>query len=129
MSHSWRVPRLPGLMKRVLLFCVLLSGCATHQAAPRIISTDWATVEALSPGTEVAVTVTDDQVRLGEVKSVSAAAITLREKAGLRIVSRAEIWRVTVREPAGVNRWPLVVQTAAIGAAVAAVPAYLATVN
>src|SRR6187397_14896 len=99
MSHSWRVPRLPGWMKRVLLFCVLLSGCAAHRATPRIISTDWATVEALSPGTHVALTVGDDHVRLGEIEGVSPAAITLREQTGVRLVPRVEIWRVTVREP------------------------------
>jgi len=116
-------------MKRILLLCALSSGCAAHQVPQRIISIDWATVEALSPGTNVALTVREDHVRLGEIKSVSAAAITLREKTGIRIVSRAEIWRVTVRDAAGTTRWPRVIQTAAIGAALTAGLAFVATMH
>lgn len=71
----------------------------------------------------------DDQLRLGDIKSVSAAAITPRENAGVSLVSRAEIWRVTVRDPAGSSRWPRVLQTAAIGAAVTALRAHIATAN
>jgi hypothetical protein len=74
----------------------------------------------------VALTVKDDRVRLGEIRSVTAGAITLREKSGISLVPRAEVWRVSVREPAGLSRWPRVVQGAAIGAAITAVPAYVA---
>ena len=108
---------------------VTLTGCAAHQAhggPPRIISTDWATVEALAPGTSVVLTEKDDWLRRGEIKSVSAAAITLRERTRVSVVSRTEIVRVTVREPAGTRRWSRVVKGAAAGAAITAVPAYLA---
>jgi hypothetical protein len=104
----------------------LLTGCATHQQPPRIIPTDWAAVEALVPDTKVVLTEKDDWLRRGEIKSVSAAAITLRERTRVSVVSRTEIVRVTVREPAGTRRWSRVVKGAAAGAAITAVPAYLA---
>jgi hypothetical protein len=50
----------------------------------------------------------------------------LREKTGLSVVSRADIWRVTVREPAGTRRWGRMVAGATIGAAITAVPGYVA---
>jgi hypothetical protein len=110
-----------------LAAAALLTGCAAHQATPpRIISTDWATVEALGQGTKVTLIVGDDYIRRGDIIGVSAAAITLRERTGVRMVSRADIWRVTVREPAGTRRWSRVVKGAAAGAAITAVPAYLA---
>jgi hypothetical protein len=91
-----------------------------------MISTDWATVEALRPDTKVVLTLNDDWLSRGEIQSVSAAAITLRERTKVSVVPRVAVWRVTVREPAGTRRWSRVVKGAAAGAAITAVPAYLA---
>ncbi len=111
------------------LTLVTLTGSApyqVHPAPPRIISTDWATVEALGPGTSVVLIEENDWLRRGEIKSVSAAAITLRERNRVSVVSRTDIVRVSVREPAGTRRWSRVVKGAVTGAAITAVPAYLA---
>ncbi len=77
-------------MKRILLLCALSTACAAHQVPPRIISTDWAAVETLSPGTNVALSVKADEVWIGEIKDVSAGAMTLRTGKGVRLISRAD---------------------------------------
>lgn len=115
--------------RSVCLFLVVLAtGCAASRAPVRIISTDWATVSALAPGTSVGVLL-DGEIRYGRVSETTNDTLTLWERHGRSIVPRARIERVTIRTLTGASRAPRVIQTALIGAAVSGALAYLAGVH
>jgi hypothetical protein len=97
----------------------LLSGCAAHRVPDRLISTDWSTVRALGPGTEVAIYLGERDVRYGRLEQVTDQTLALRERAGLQALSRREIERIAVRTPSGATRAPRIIADAAIGAAAA----------
>jgi hypothetical protein len=87
-----------------------------NRAPVRIISTDWATVRALAPGTDVGVLLQGGEVRYGRVNDVSGEALTLWEPKGRSIVARARIDRLAVRRLLGAARAPRILQTALVGA-------------
>ena len=103
-----------------------LSGCAAHHVPERIISTSWATVRALAPGTEVGVALDNDEVHYGRVSDVTADTLTIWERRGADAIPRPKISRLAVRMSTGTSRAPNVVKWSLVGAAITGGLAYLA---
>ena len=102
------------------------TGCAANARRIRIISTDWADVSAVAPGTEVGVQVDGGKLRYGRVNEVTSEGLTLWEPRGRSVLARAKIERVTIRTPIGTARAPRIIETALIGAAIGGALAFLA---
>ena len=118
-------------MRASLWLCLLViaTGCAANRVAVRIISTDWAAVTALAPGTDVGVLVDGGEVHYGRVNEVTSAGMTLWEPRGLRVLPRARVERLAIRTPIGTARAPRIIETALIGAAIGGALAFLAGIH
>jgi hypothetical protein len=113
-----------------LAVAVATSGCAVHTASVHIISTRWSTVEALAPGTEIAIAMDDDEIRSGRIVDVAPGALRLRERRGVAQIPRASVARLAVRVANGTSRLPGFLKTAIGAAAVSALAgAFIAAVG
>ena len=112
-----------------LLLLGLASGCAAHREPDRFISTDWSTVRALPPQTDLAIAAHAGDVT-GRLVDVTDLALTVRQPGGTISLARADIRSVAVRTPAGTTRTEAIVKTT-IGAAVVSgiVAAPVATID
>ena len=110
-----------------VLLSGLLSGCAAHQP-PRMVSASWPTVQAIAPGTELAVYLGEQDARYGVLEAVANASLTIRGRRGLESYSRAKIERVAIRTNTGLSRKAPVVQTALIGGAISGALALFAKI-
>jgi len=99
-----------------LLLLGLASGCAAHRGPDRFISTDWATVRALPPQTDLAIAARAGDVT-GHLVDVTDTALTVRQPGGTISLARGDIRAVAVRTPAGTTRTETIAKTT-IGAAV-----------
>src|SRR5512140_157270 len=102
-----------------------LGGCATHLPPPRMISTEWVTVQALPHGTMVAVYLGEHDVRYGAVEAVTDLALTIREEFSIEALSRGNVQRVATRVRTGTTRTPHIVTGAVVGGLVAASLAWM----
>jgi hypothetical protein len=89
-----------------IVLLIALNGCAAHRApppaVPEPVSSDWASVLALTRGTYVLVTLDADRVRRGFVWEATETALTIGEMTGGRTlareaIARAEVARVMAR--------------------------------
>ena len=99
-----------------LLLLGLASGCAAHREPDRFISTDWATVRALPPHTDLAISARAGDVT-GRLVDVTDLALMVRQPGGTISLARGDIRAIAVRTPAGTTRTETIVKTT-IGAAV-----------
>ena len=85
-------------MKRFAGIVILaaVSGCAAH-TAPALAGSNWAVVERFAPGTEVIVRV-DGRRHFGQIDTVTADALVLRERSGLTSFARPDIVRLYRRD-------------------------------
>lgn len=97
------------------MVCVgVLSGCAGHRVPDRIISTDWHTVEAVAPATEIAAYLDHDDVRHGRIQAATAQGLVISERTGASGIPRERIARVALRISDGASRTPSIVKTAIV---------------
>ena len=104
-----------------MLIAGALSGCAAHRVPDRIISTDWTTVIAVPPGTDLAVALDDETVRHGRVREVTATTLTLWERHGADAIPRGSIARVAQRIDRGTARGPDFLRSTLVAAAISGV--------
>jgi hypothetical protein len=122
------------MRKLACVVTVILSACAARHAAPvhapeRLISTSWATVMAVPPGTDVGVALEDGAVRVGRISEVSEQALTLWEKHGAARYRRDRILRLAVRTSKGTSHVPRIVGGAVAGALIGGVAGVAATLE
>jgi hypothetical protein len=98
----------------------MLTGCAEHRVTTRTISTSWATVQAIAPGTEVGVLVGGDHIRYGRIREVTDHSLSLWERTGIETLPRGTVERLALRIATGPSRTPGTIKTAAASVAVAA---------
>lgn len=84
-------------MKQLGLICALVvtTGCAYYRA-PATTHNNWGAVGWLPPGTDVLVR-TRDGKRTGQIDTVSADGLVLREKNGLTPIERSNVVRLYQR--------------------------------
>ena len=112
------------------LLCLLLLGFAAGCAARRVplptVSASWSTVEALAPGTELAVYLAEQDARHGRLAHVSAENLVLSGKHSIEAFPRQRIHRIAVRTTTGNSRRSPIIKTTVIAAAICAGFAWLA---
>ena len=110
-----------------IVLTATLSGCAARTAPVRIISTEWSTVQALSPGTDVTIVIDGGEVRHGRLRETTSDTLTLWERHGAAIIPRARIARVAVRTSTGATKTPNVIRGAIVGAIITGALAWFAS--
>jgi hypothetical protein len=119
------------LVRKAIGWVVLLNvagGCAhvrtqTTPAPVRLISSRWATVQALAPGTEVGIALDDDEVRYGRIEEVADQALTLWERHGRAVIARDRVARLAIRRSLGTTHAPRAAAGAVTGTLIGAVAA------
>ena len=109
----------------LLASCVTI-GCAAHRAPLPTVSADWSTVQALAPGTQLAVYVGEQESRHGRLESVSDENLVISGPRAIEVLPRTRIQRIAIRTSTGLSRRPPIVKTAVIAAVVSAALAWLA---
>src|SRR5262245_9991555 len=101
-------------MTRPALMCslILLTGCAVHYTPHQAIN-NWAAVQWLPSGTEVAVRV-DGAKHTGAVESVSKDGLVVRRKTGTVSIGRPEVRRVSLREACRSRRKPNIITSSVV---------------
>jgi hypothetical protein len=90
-----------------------------------MISTQWQTVQALAPGTTVAVYLSEKDVRYGTIDAVGDRTLALREMAGVSALARSNVARVALRTRTGETRVPHAIYGAVAGAVITGSIAWL----
>jgi hypothetical protein len=108
-------------MPREICLAVALaaSACAAHRVPDRIISTDWATIQALPEGTEVTAALDGEEVRRGRIREVTSSTMTLWERHGPQVIPRARIAHVAERIASAPSRGRTFMRTTMAAAAIA----------
>ena len=110
-----------------ILLLGLLTGCAAHRGEPRTVSGNWSTVQALAPGSEVAIYLGEQYRRNGRLESVTDDNLSLRTRHGIDALQRKSIERVAIRTSTGRSRRGPIAKTALIAATIVGGLALLGT--
>jgi hypothetical protein len=115
-------------MRQLLCGLVLVfeAGCGSRHVPLPTVSASWSTVEALTPGTELAVYLGEQEVRNGRLARVSTQDLVISAKRSIEAFPRQRIHRIAIRTSTGISRRGPIIKSTVVAAALSAGFAWLA---